>query len=155
MPQVDLLDGSLAGFIAGAAGEIDWSAPDSEFHQFHNYQLPELGAHLCGRRLYETMSYRETVDEIPAAAKHELEFARIWKPPNVAFSRSLERVEDNARLAADGLVEELAWVRGQSDKDIVVGGSGLACTLIKRIDLELIEDRTFGSRAVYLRYRRV
>jgi hypothetical protein len=78
---------SRDGFIAGAAGEIDWSAPDSEFHQFHNYQLPELGAHLCGRRLYETMSYRETVDENPAAAKHELEFARIWKPPKVGMGK--------------------------------------------------------------------
>lgn len=175
---------SLDGFIAGAAGEIDWSAPDQELHQFHNQQLLELGAHLCGRRLYETMSYWETVDENPAAAKYELEFARIWKQlPKVVFSRSLERVEGNARLATDGVVEELARVKGQSSKDIAVGGSGLASTLIelglideyrlflspvvlgggtpyfpgrgKRIELELTEARTFGSRAVYLRYRRV
>lgn len=46
---------SLDGFIAGPGGEIDWSAPDEELHRFHNEQAREMGAHLCGRRLYEEM----------------------------------------------------------------------------------------------------
>jgi dihydrofolate reductase len=70
---------SLDGFIAGPNGEIDWSAPDEELHRFHNQQTLELGEHLCGRRLYETMLYWETAEENPAAAEYELEFARIWK----------------------------------------------------------------------------
>ena len=49
---------SLDGFIAGPAGEIDWSAPDEELHRFHNEQTLELGAHFCGRR-YEDMVYSE------------------------------------------------------------------------------------------------
>ena len=44
---------SLDGFIAGPAGEIDWSAPDRELHQFHNDRVRELGVHLCGRRIYD------------------------------------------------------------------------------------------------------
>ena len=43
---------SLDGFIAGPRGELDWSAPDEERHRFHNEQTLELGAQLCGRRLY-------------------------------------------------------------------------------------------------------
>ncbi len=39
---------SLDGFIAGPDGEIDWGAPDEELHRFHNQQLREIGAHLCG-----------------------------------------------------------------------------------------------------------
>src|SRR5215218_11469534 len=71
---------SLDGFIAGPGGEIDWSAPDEELHRFHNEQTRELGAELCGRRLYEEMLYWETADETNSSAgEPELEFARIWR----------------------------------------------------------------------------
>jgi len=175
---------SLDGFIAGPGGEIDWSAPDEELHRFHNEQTRELGVQLCGRRLYEVMVYWETAEEEnPSAAEHELEFARIWKDlPKIVFSTTLERVEGNARLARDGLVEEISRLRDEPGGDVAVGGAGLASTLIGlglvdeyrlfvspvvlgggtpyfpaldgRIDLELVETRTFGSRVVYLRYLR-
>src|SRR5687767_15744003 len=95
---------SLDGFIAGPAGEIDWSAPDEELHRFHNEQTRELGAHLCGRRLYEVMRYWETAAENPSAPEHEIEFARIWNAlPKIVFSRTLERVEGDASLARDDI----------------------------------------------------
>jgi len=95
---------SLDGFIAGPDGEIDWSAPDEELHRFHNQQTRELGAHLCGRRLYEVMTYWETADEKPSPPDHELEFGRIWKDmPKVVFSKTLEEVEGNARLVRTAL----------------------------------------------------
>ena len=174
---------SLDGFIAGPGGDIAWSAPDEELHLFHNQQARELGAHLCGRRLYEVMVYWETADENPSAAEYELEFARIWKKlPKIVFSKTLETVEGNARLATDGVADEVAKLKEEPGKDLAVGGAGLASTCIKldlvddyrlfvspvvlgrgtpffpaleeRINLELVETRTFGSRVVYLRYRR-
>jgi dihydrofolate reductase len=175
---------SLDGFIAGPEGEIDWSAPDEELHRFHNQQARELGAHLYGRRLYEVMRYWETAEEEnPSAPEHVLEFARIWKDtPKIVFSRTLEEVEGNARLARDGVAEEVARLKEQPGKDLAVGGAGLASTCMKlglideyrqfispvvlgggtpyfpaldeRINLELVETRTFGSRVVYVRYRR-
>jgi dihydrofolate reductase len=174
---------SLDGFVAGPDGDIDWSAPDEELHRFHNQHVRDLGAHLCGRRLYETMAYWETADENPSAPDYVLEFARVWKDtPKIVFSKTLEKVEGNARLAVDDVAEEVAKLKQQPGKDLAVGGAGLASTLVKqnlideyrlfvspvvlgagtpyfpaldeRIDLELVETRTFGSRVVYLRYQR-
>ncbi len=175
---------SLDGFIAGPAGEIDWSVPDEELHRFHNDQTRELGAQLCGRGLYETMVYWETVHENPAAPEFELEFADIWQAlPKVVFSRTLDAVVGNARLARDGPEAELARLRAEPGGDLAVGGAGLAGAfarlglvdeyrlfvspvvlgggtpffprLDERIELELVETRTFASRVVYMRYRRV
>jgi dihydrofolate reductase len=172
---------SLDGFIAGPDGAIDWSAPGEELHRFHNQQAAELGAHLCGRRLYETMVYWETADENPALSPVELEFAQIWQRlPKLVFSRTLSRVEGNARLATEGVVEEVARLKRQPGKDLAVGGAALASSLIehgliddfrlfvspvvlgggtpyfpppwRRSDLELVETREFGSRVVYMRY---
>lgn len=172
---------SLDGFVAGPAGEIDWGNPDEELHRFHNQQTGEIGAHLLGRRLYEVMTYWETAEETQTLTEYEVEFARIWKAlPKIVFSTTLERVEGNTRLVRDGIAEEVAKLKEQPGKDLGVGGASLASTLIKlglvdeyrlfvspvllgagtpyfppldeRIDMELIETRTFGSRVVYLRY---
>jgi dihydrofolate reductase len=174
---------SLDGFIAAPDGGIDWGAPDEELHRFHNDQVRALGAHLCGRRLYETMVYWETAEENPSLADYAREFARIWKPlPKVVFSTTLEEVEGNSTLLRDGVAEEVARLKEQPGKDLAVGGAGLAATCVRLglvdeyrlfvspvvlgggtpllpqldepIALELVETRTFGSRVVYLRYRR-
>ena len=171
---------SLDGFIADPHGEIDWTVPDEELFQFHIDQTRELSAHLCGRRLYEAMLVWETAPDSqwdPA----ELEFARIWRAlPKVVFSSTLEQVEGNARVATDDVATEVA--RLKEGGNVSVGGAGLAATLVEqdliddyrlfvypvvlgagtpyfparaeRLDLELVETRTFGSRVVYLRYRR-
>jgi dihydrofolate reductase len=173
---------SLDGFIAGPHGEIDWTAPDEELHRFHNQQAREVGAHLYGRRLYETMIPWETADEKLTAPEHELEFASIWKDtPKVVFSKTLERVEGSARLVTGDAAEEVARLKAKPGKHLAVGGAGLASSLMKpglideyrlfvspvvlgggtpyfpaldeRLDLALVETRTFGSRVVYLRYQ--
>jgi dihydrofolate reductase len=172
---------SLDGFIAGPDGEIDWSAPDEELHRFHNEQARELGVHVYGRRLYEVMTPWDADDESWSAV--EREFAEIWKQtPKIVFSRTLERVEGNATLARDDVAEEVARLKKEPGKDIAVGGAGLASTLMRlgliddyrlfvnpvilgagtpyfppleeRINLRLVETRTFGSRVVYVRYER-
>jgi dihydrofolate reductase len=174
---------SLDGFVAGPDGAIDWSVPDEELFRFHHQQVREIGVHLCGRRLYETMVYWETADESPLVAEH-IEFARTWKAlPKIVFSTTLQSVLGNTRLARDGVGEEVSRLKEQPGKDIAVGGAALAracmklelidewrlfaCPLLlgggtpyfppleKGINLELIETRTFGSHVVYLRYRRV
>jgi dihydrofolate reductase len=174
---------SLDGFIAGPAGEIDWSAPDPELHQFHNDQARELGVHLCGRRLYEVMSYWDTAAEDAALGSIEREFAGIWtRLGKIVFSSTLDSVGPNARLARESLADEVEALKRQPGGDIAVGGAGLASAATRlgsideyrlflnpvvvgdgtpffgpldhRMNLELVETRTFGSRVVYARYRR-
>jgi dihydrofolate reductase len=174
---------SLDGFIAGPGGDITWSAPDEELHRFHNDQVRELGAHLLGRRLYETMVYWETADQDPSASEVILDFARIWQAlPKVVFSRTLDRVEGKTRLAAGDVADEVARLKEEPGADLAVGGAGLASELIvsnliddyrlfvspvvlgagtpyfpaleQPIGLELVETRTFGGGIEYLRYVR-
>jgi dihydrofolate reductase len=175
---------SLDGFIAGPNGEIDWAAPDEELLRFHNEQTREIGANLCGRGLYEDMLPWETAEETRSDPQ-ELEFARIWNAiPKVVFSTTLEKVAGNARLATSDVAGEVARLKEKPGKDVVsVGGARFAATLIKldlideyrlfvspvilgggtpyfppvepKINLKLLETRTFGSRVVYVRYRRI
>lgn len=174
---------SLDGFIAGPDGAIDWSVPDEELFRFHTQRVRDTSLQLCGRRLYEAMLYWETAQET-SLPDDQVEFARLWKAlPKVVFSTTLERVTGYARLVRDGVGEEIARLKAAPGKDIAVGGAGLAgeCMrlglldewrlfvspvllgggtpyappLEQAINLELIETRTFGARAVYLRYRPV
>jgi dihydrofolate reductase len=173
---------SLDGFITARDGAIDWSAPDEELHRFHNQQAREVAAHLYGRGLYEDMLGWENAEERRSVTNQEVEFARIWKAmPKIVFSTTLEKVEGNATLVRDGVADEVAKLKAQPGKDLAVGGAGLAATAVElglvdeyrlfvspvvlgggtpyfpalgeRINLELVETRTFGSRVVYLRYR--
>jgi dihydrofolate reductase len=175
---------SLDGFVAGPGGEIDWSAPDEGAMRFHNLQTRELAAYLCGRGLYEEMLVWETAEQTMSGPL-EIEFARIWNAiPKVVFSTTLRKVEGNARLAGGDVAGEVARLTQQPGPGVVsAGGARFAATLIKldlideyrqfvnpvvlgggtpyfaplenRLGLELLETRTLGSGAVYLRYRRI
>ena len=118
-------------------------------------------------------------DSEPGAA-----FADVWCAiPKVVFSRTLDSVQGNARLAEASLAEEVAAALDATDKDVSIGGAGLAAEAIELglvdelrmfrnpvvvgggtpdlppvtedFPLDLIETRTFGSRVIYERYRRV
>jgi dihydrofolate reductase len=173
---------SVDGFIAGRDGAFGWSVPGDEQFRFHIEQARELGGCLLGRRLYETMLVWDTD---PSFRDNELrsEFADIWCAiPKVVFSRTLDRVQGNARLAEASVAEEIAAAVGGNDKDISIGGAGLAAAAIelglvdelrifrcpilvgggtrflppvaKNVPLDLVETRTFASRVIYERYRK-
>ncbi len=48
---------SLDGYIVGPDGDSDWGVPDEEVVRFWIDEIREVGVHLLGRRLYETMLY--------------------------------------------------------------------------------------------------
>jgi dihydrofolate reductase len=173
---------SVDGFIADREGAFAWTVPSEEQFRFHLAQTSELGGYLCGRRLYETMLPWETdtsmrEDELRAT------FADVWCAiPKVVFSRTLDSVRGNARLAEASVAEEAAVAIEATDKDVAIGGAGLAAAAIElglvdelrmfrnpvvvgggtaflppvteEFPLHLIETRTFGSRVIYERYGR-
>ena len=174
---------SLDGYIAGPDGGFGWTEPDEEFFGFATDEIRQVGVHLMGRRLYETMLYWENTEQDRSFSDAVLEWAAIWRPlPKVVFSTTLSAVRGSARLASAGLAEEIGRLRDQpAEGDIAIGGATLAAEAAAmglideyrvrvhpvlvgggvpyfprsgtRVDLELIETRTFGSGVVYLRYR--
>jgi dihydrofolate reductase len=116
-------------------------------------------------------------DELRAA------FADVWRAiPKVVFSRTLDSVQGNGRLANASLAEEVAAAQDATDKDVAIAGAGLAAEAIQlglvdelrmfrhpvvlgggtpflppvaeQVPLDLIETRTFSSRVILERYRR-
>jgi dihydrofolate reductase len=174
---------SLDGYIVGPDGHFDWTEPDEQVFRFVTDEIRGVGVHLLGRRLYQTMLYWETADQDPSLDDAMLEWAAIWKPlPKVVFSTTLSVVQGAARLASGGLAEEIERLRAEpGEGDIAIGGATLAAEVAalglideyrariypvlvgggipyfpqreRRVDLELIETRTFSSGVVYLRYR--
>jgi dihydrofolate reductase len=173
---------SVDGFIADREGGFGWTAPSEEQFRFHLAQVRELGTYLCGRKLYETMLPWETD---PSMRDNELwaAFADVWCAlPKVVFSRTLDSVQGNARLAEASVAEEVATALDATDKAVSIGGAGLAAQAIElglvdelrmfrypvvvgggtpflppvtgTVELDLIETRTFGSRVIFERYGR-
>jgi dihydrofolate reductase len=174
---------SLDGYVVGPDGGFDWTAPDEELFSFVTDEIRQVGVHLLGRKLYETMLYWETADQDPSLDDSVREWAAIWQPlPKVVFSTTLSAVQGNARLASGGLAKEIERLRAEpAEGDIAIGGATLAAEAAalglideyrarvypvlvgggipyfaqreRQVDLELIETRTFGSGVVYLHYR--
>ncbi|MBX9421362.1 dihydrofolate reductase family protein [Streptomyces lateritius] len=174
---------SLDGYIVGPDGGFDWSEPDEEVFRFWIDEIRDVGVHLLGRRLYETMLYWENVDQDASLDDSTREWIALWNPlPKVVFSTTLSTVQGHARLASGGLTEEIERLRAEpGEGDIAIGGATLAAEAAeaglideyramvypvlvgggipffprreRRVDLELVETRTFSSRFVYLRHR--
>ena len=122
---------SMDGFIADRAGGFGWTVPSEEQFRFHLAQVRELGGYLLGRRLYETMLVWETEPSI-RDSKLTAAFADAWCAiPKVVFSRTLKDVLGNARLAEGSVNEEVAAAIDATDKDVSIGGAGLAGEAIK------------------------
>ena len=90
---------------------------------FHLARVRELGCHLCGRKLYETMLVWETDPSLGDTELHAA-FADVWCAlPKVVFSRTLNSVQGNARLAEASVAEEVAAALAATDKDVEIGRS--------------------------------
>jgi dihydrofolate reductase len=169
---------SLDGYFEGP-GEgwetIDWHRADDEWERYSVELLADTGTLLFGRRTYEGFA-----DYWPT---QEGELARMLNEvPKVVFSRTLERADwSGTRLVRDGASEEVARMKEEPGKDVVIfgsasfadtlvrdglideyrlalnpvvlgGGSPLFKPGVERLNLRLAGTRTFASGIVLLTF---
>jgi dihydrofolate reductase len=174
---------SLDGYTVDASGSFDWAAPDEEVHAFVNDLERPIGTYLYGRGMYETMRVWQTFGtsgEPPAIR----DYGEIWRAADkVVYSSTLDGVSTpRTRLERAFDADAVAQLKASSERDISVGGPGLAAAAIRaglvdewqllivpvivgggthwlpdgvRVDLELVDERRFGSGVSYLHYRTV
>jgi dihydrofolate reductase len=173
---------SLDGYTADEDGKFDWAAPDEEVFSFINDLLRPVGTYLYGRRLYELMAVWETDPAAAAQSPGTREFAEIWQAADkVVYSRTLEAASTTrTRIEPDFDPEAVRQLKAAAERDFTVGGPTLGAQAITaglvdeyhlfvvpvvvgggkpflpnraRLQLELLDERRFGTGVVYLRYR--
>jgi dihydrofolate reductase len=131
--------------------------------------------------MYETMAVWETMDvsEEPEVMR---DYAAIWRAADkVVYSRTLAApTTPKTRLERDFDAEAVRRMKETADRDITIGGPGLAAHALHqglvdeiqmfvvpavvgggtralpdglRADLALLDERRFAGGAVYLRYQ--
>jgi dihydrofolate reductase len=173
---------SLDGYIADEDGNFDWAAPDEEVHAFVNDLERPVGTYLYGRRMYEVMAFWETAHTFADQRPVMRDFAKLWQAADkVVYSRTLAGVSSaRTRIERDFDPEAVRQMKASAGRDLTVGGPHLAAQAIRaglvdeyqlflvpfmvgggnqslpdnvRVQLELLDERRFGSGVVYLRYR--
>jgi dihydrofolate reductase len=173
---------SLDGYVADEDGSFGWAAPDEEVHAFVNDLERPVGTYLYGRRMYEVMVFWETLQSLADQPPFVRDFAEIWRAADkIVYSRTLETVSSaRTRIERDFDPEAVRRLKGSAGRDLTVGGPDLAAQALRaglvnechvflvpvvvgggtrflpgdlRLELELLDERRFGSGVVHLRYR--
>lgn len=174
---------TLDGFVAGPNGESDWMIRSNEGRKIINALIDSSDMILMGRKMTDGfMNYWENiVGNQPESP--EFTFAKkMVDTPKVVFSRTLAKSAwTNTVLAKGNLTDEIANLKNQNGKDIIVyGGADFVASLIKenlideyylvvhpvilgkgmtishktenRLNLKLVESERFDSGVVLLHY---
>lgn len=166
------LDGCYEGPGEGWRA-LDWHRADDAWEAYGIELLRAAGVLLLGRRTYEGFA------EFWSAQTGELA-SLLNDIPKVVFSTTLQRAEwNNSRLVRENAAEEVARMKAEAGKNLLIFGSAdFAATLTRerlideyliginpvflgagrpffppgepRLDLELLATRTFASGIVVL-----
>ena len=172
---------SLDGYAAAAEGDLGTGAEDEEVHTFIGDIFRPVRTFLYGRRMYETMVFWETADAEPDVPPHILEYARDWQAAEkIVYSTTLQSVSSaKTKIERTFDPDAIRKLKAESDHDISVDGPNLAAQAIRaglvdeyhlfittsvvgggkrffpegvRLDMELVDERTFKTGLIYARY---
>lgn len=178
---------SVDGFTAGPTGELDWVVIDPESWGDIVTKLHDTDTVLLGRLNYEGFyGYWPHVATYPHSTPIDIEYSRwLDATPKVVFSRTLEKTDwKNSRLAQKDTATEIAQLKQQSGKDIVIMNSTTLAQSLMQLDLidefwltvhpavvgngkqlfdgtkeklplKLLESKSYPTGPIYLHYARV
>ena len=158
---------------------------DEETHEYFTDLMREADLQVFGRKTYELMvPFWPEVAKSQSMTKASNEFARAFDSvKKVVFSRSLDSAEDrNTRIVRTNLGAEIAKLKQEQGKSILVGGVSVPSQLIElgvvdeyrfvvcpiiagagrrlldgvclpeRLQLKLVESKIFKSGCIAVRY---
>ncbi|MFB2598230.1 dihydrofolate reductase family protein [Herbiconiux sp. P17] len=126
---------SLDGYTEDASGRFDWSAPDEEVHAFVNDLERPIGTALYGRRMYEVMTFWQTVD--PSAVGDDSvamrDYAGIWQAAEkIVFSSTLaEASTPRTRIERVFDADAVRRLKEESPADLSIGGPEIAAHALR------------------------
>lgn len=172
---------SLDGYTVDSSGSFDWAAPDEEVHAFVDDRERGIGTYLYGRRMYETMRVWQGMGgegDSPVVR----DYADIWRAADkVVYSSSLTEVTTpRTRVERDFDPAAVRSLVAEAPGDVSIGGPTLAAEAFRaglvdevtlflqpvsvgggtpalpaglQLRLDLLEERSFVSGTVMVRYR--
>ncbi len=173
---------SLDGYICAPGDDLGWSVPSDELFQWWSDRVAATDLALYGRKLWQTMSsYWPTAGQQPGTTPAQIEFARRWQHMSkVVFSSTISTVDWNTRLATGDAVTEITRLKTEGDGLMDIGGATLAAAAMRaslideyaiathpvlvgggtpfftaldnRVNLNLVETRTFPDGVLLTRY---
>lgn len=173
---------SLDGYTEDRDGKFDWTEPGEEYFRFITNIVRGMRTHLYGRRMYESMMVWETDSKLAAESPLWRDFAEIWQAANkIVYSKTLETISTRkTQLERNFEPEAIRQLKQSVEQDILIGGPELAAHAFRsglidechlflipiivgggkqalpdnvRLELDLLDERRFGSGVVFLRYR--
>ncbi|MCA0755103.1 dihydrofolate reductase family protein [Paenibacillus sp. N4] len=168
---------TLDGFIEGKNGEVDWCIMDSELG-FNNF-LNQIDAIFYGRKSYDL--WGQFTPEIEPTDSEKEFWELVHSKEKFVFSRTQKGIDNKAVIINDSILEEVNKIKNKPGKDIwLYGGASLITTFInlglvdefrlsvhpvvlgegkplfmdikQRLNLKMINTRTFSSGVVQLIY---
>ncbi|SEE87835.1 Dihydrofolate reductase [Rhodococcus jostii] len=122
---------SADGFIADREGAFEWTVFGEEQFRIHVAQTRELGGCVCGRRLTRPCCRGRRIRRCATTSSGPRSPMSGALCRRSSSARTLDSVQGNARLAEASVAEEAAAALDATDKDVSIGGAGLAAAAIE------------------------